>query len=258
MECVERGLLDAPWLRFGAGRLAAALQAIGHREGLGDWLAEGSRRLAERIGHESIAFAPQVKGLEMPGYEPRSLQTMALGLAVGTRADHNRSGAYEADFSDRVDRHRSGLSGRGCDRDGRSRGDSGFADPLQVPPRRASGFRRNGRDLRLITGWHVAAEEMRQTAQRIVTAKKLFNIQAGWRPARIRCPCGSPETLPNGGEAGFRAKIRSAIATVQPRPWLDGGRLVDPQRTARIGNGSMGAVFVYAQNEGGPTRTRHM
>jgi aldehyde:ferredoxin oxidoreductase len=41
----------------------------------------------------------------MPGYEPRALQTMALGLAVGARgADHNRSGAYEVDFSDKVDR----------------------------------------------------------------------------------------------------------------------------------------------------------
>ena len=32
---------------------------------------------------------------------------VALGLAVGTRgADHNRSGAYEADFSGQVDRRR--------------------------------------------------------------------------------------------------------------------------------------------------------
>ena len=45
-------------------------------------------------------LAMHVKGLELPGYDPRALQTMALGLAVGTRgADHNRSGAYEADFS---------------------------------------------------------------------------------------------------------------------------------------------------------------
>ena len=61
---------------------------------------QGSRRLAEQIGQGSLDFAPQVKGLELPGYEPRALQTMALGLAVGTRgADHNRSSAYEVDFS---------------------------------------------------------------------------------------------------------------------------------------------------------------
>ena len=80
-------------------------------EGLGELLAQGSRRAAEVVGHGSIAFAPQVKGLELPGYEPRTLQTMALGLAVNARgADHNRSGAYEADFSGELDRLHGGAA----------------------------------------------------------------------------------------------------------------------------------------------------
>jgi hypothetical protein len=87
-----------------------AIDLIGRREGIGDLLAEGSRRAAMAIGRGSIAFAPQVKGLEIPGYEPRALQTMALGFAVGSRgADHNRSGAYEVDLSDKVDRRRATL-----------------------------------------------------------------------------------------------------------------------------------------------------
>ena len=107
MECVERKLLDQPWLEFGSGTaLRRAIELIGAREGIGDDLAEGSRLLAQKLGPEAETFAPHVKGLEIPGYEPRSLQTMALGFAVGTRgADHNRSGGYEADFSDRVDRY---------------------------------------------------------------------------------------------------------------------------------------------------------
>src|SRR5262245_26833199 len=108
MECVERGWLDEPWLRFGSGQaVLRAIELIGARKGIGNLLAEGSRRAAHTIGHDSLSFAPQVKGLEIPGYEPRALQTMALGFAVGTRgADHNRSGAYEVDFSDKVDRRR--------------------------------------------------------------------------------------------------------------------------------------------------------
>ena len=92
MECVERGLLAEPWLRFGDGdALLKALELIGRREGLGDWLAEGSRALAERIGQRQHRFRAASEGLEIPGYEPRALQTMALGFAVGTRgADHNR------------------------------------------------------------------------------------------------------------------------------------------------------------------------
>jgi aldehyde:ferredoxin oxidoreductase len=110
MECVERGWLDdlfkeVAWLKFGSGdALLRAIELIGSREGIGNLLANGSRITAHTIGHNSIEFAPQVKGLEIPGYEPRALQTMALGFAVGARgADHNRSGAYEVDFSDKVD-----------------------------------------------------------------------------------------------------------------------------------------------------------
>ena len=106
MECAERGLIDAPWLRFGdADALIRALGEIGARQGLGELLAEGTRRASERVGGGSAAFAMHVKGLELPGYEPRTLQGMALGLAVNSRgADHNRSGAYEADLSGDYDR----------------------------------------------------------------------------------------------------------------------------------------------------------
>ena len=49
----------------------------------------------------------------MPGYEPRTLQAMALGLAVNARgADHNRSGAYEADLSGDLDRLDGGAGAR--------------------------------------------------------------------------------------------------------------------------------------------------
>src|SRR4051794_699261 len=91
MECVERGLIDAPWLRFGDGAaLLRALDLAGAAEpGLGALLAVGSRSAAAEVGQGSIDFAPQVKGLELPGYEPRTLQAMALGLAVNARgADH--------------------------------------------------------------------------------------------------------------------------------------------------------------------------
>src|SRR5690348_324248 len=84
MECAERGLIDAPWLRFGdADALLRALDEIGGRgTPLGSLLAEGSRRAARTVGADSASFASHVKGLEMPGYEPRTLHAMALGLAV--------------------------------------------------------------------------------------------------------------------------------------------------------------------------------
>ena len=107
MECAQRGLIDAPWLRFGdSAALLRALDEIGGRSTpLGSLLADGSKAASGTIGGASQSFALHVKGLEMPGYEPRTLHSMALGLAVNARgADHNRSGAYEADLSGELDR----------------------------------------------------------------------------------------------------------------------------------------------------------
>lgn len=185
MEAAERGLIDAPWLRFGdADALARALEEIGGRTGLGDLLAEGSKRASERVGGE--AFAPQVKGLELPGYEPRTLQAMALGLAVNARgADHNRSGAYEADLSGDHDR----LTGGAAHVDAAIRTEDRaaimdslilckflrgvFADPYPEWARLLSS----------VTGWDVTGEELERTAKRIVLAKRAFNVREGWTPA---------------------------------------------------------------------------
>jgi aldehyde:ferredoxin oxidoreductase len=104
MECAQNGLIarDAfgPPLAFGdAAVLAPAIDAIAARTGAGDLLALGVRAAAERIGGGSEQFAMHVKGLELPGYEPRALPTYALGLAVCTRgACHNRAASYDADL----------------------------------------------------------------------------------------------------------------------------------------------------------------
>jgi aldehyde:ferredoxin oxidoreductase len=192
MECVERGWLDEPWLRFGSGdAVLRAIALIGRRDGLGDLLAEGSRRVAAAIGHGSIAFAPQVKGLEIPGYEPRALQTMALGFAVGARgADHNRSGAYEVDFSEKVDRRHVTLDAVRYAIETEDK--AAIMDSLILCKflrgvfedfyAEAAGM------LQRVTGWDVTADELRETAPRIVGAKRRFNLLAGWTPDEDTLP----------------------------------------------------------------------
>ena len=192
MECVERGWLDEPWLTFGNGEaLLRAIDLIGSRQGLGDLLAEGSRRAADAIGHNSIAIAPQVKGLEIPGYEPRALQTMALGFAVGARgADHNRSGAYEVDFSEKVDRRHVTLDAvrHAIDTEDRA----ALMDSLIICKFLRGVFEdfhgEAAAMLRSVTGWDVTAAELRDTARRIIDAKREFNQLAGWTPAEDTLP----------------------------------------------------------------------
>ena len=232
MECVERGLLDAPWLTFGSGAaLLQAIDLIAQREGLGDALAHGSRHLALSLGPAALAFAPQVKGLEIPGYEPRAMQTLALGLAVGTRgADHNRSGAAEVDFSARADRRCLTTSSAAWAVASEDR--SAILDSLIL-----CRFLRNAFDdfyqqsaeiLRLVTGWDVTDSELQQTARRIVTLKKLYNIRAGWTPAEDCLPDRFLEqALPDDHRARLtRDQLHEAIrAYNQARGWTDTGML---------------------------------
>jgi aldehyde:ferredoxin oxidoreductase len=210
MECGEKGLLPQAQtcgLRFGDGNaVLAAIRAIGERSGLGDLLSEGSRKAALAIGQGSADFAMHVKGLELPGYEPRSLKTMALGLAVSPRgACHNRSGAYEHDFSGAIDRLVADA-GRGA-LVADSENYAVVMDSLIVCK-----FLRKCFDdfygeaaelLGSITGWNCSSGELRRAGERVHTLKKLFNIRQGWRPEDDWLPPRLlTETLPTGVARG--------------------------------------------------------
>ena len=190
MECFERGLLSLADtggldLRFGSPEaLTSALQLIAQRRGLGGLLSQGSRRASAQLGHGSDAWAMHVKGLEMPGYEPRSLKTMALGLAVSTRgACHNRSSAYEADFSSTVDRftaddRRGAITMAGEDF-------SAVLDSLiwcKFLRKTFNDFYAESAAIcELVTGWPTSPEDLKRAGQRINNLKKLFNIREGWQ-----------------------------------------------------------------------------
>ncbi len=133
---------------------------------------------------------------------------MALGFAVGTRgADHNRSGAYEVDFSDAVDRRNVGSE----------------CVPLAIETENKAAlmdslilckflrgvfsdfYAEAAEMLHLVTGWDTSADELRRAAARIVTAKKRFNILAGWTPAEDTLPDRIlHDALPEDARASFR------------------------------------------------------
>jgi aldehyde:ferredoxin oxidoreductase len=238
MECGERGLLHEEGLQFGnADMVLSLLEKISRREGLGSLLAEGTRRAAEVIGGEAPDFAPHVKGLELPGYEPRALQTMALGFAVGSRgADHNRSGAYEADFSARADRLHGSPEAVHLAVETEDRAalmDSlilckflrGVFDDLFAE---AAGL------LRPVTGWDVTAGELCQVARRIVTAKKLYNIREGWTAAEDTLPRRFlSEGLLAGAQSAVlpRERLQGMVAAYyRARGWDEEGRVPEGLR----------------------------
>jgi aldehyde:ferredoxin oxidoreductase len=243
MECAERGLIDAPWLRFGdAEAMLRALEEIGARAGLGDLLAEGSRRAAAAVGDGAEAFAPQVKGLELPGYEPRTLQAMALGLAVNARgADHNRSGAYEADLSGDLDRLLGGEDHAAAAIETEDR--AAIMDSLILCKFLRGVFEDPFPDwaglLAPITGWDVTGDELRRTARRIVLAKRIYNLREGWTRAEDWLPerfLDESLELPSGRPAALTAeRLRRMIDTYYTRRGLDTHGRPLPATEAELG-----------------------
>lgn len=95
MECFESGLLTSEdtqgvELKFGnADAMLKMIELIARREAVGDLLAEGSARAAQRIGAGAEAFAMHVKNQELPMHEPRLSKALGLGYMVNPHgADH--------------------------------------------------------------------------------------------------------------------------------------------------------------------------
>lgn len=105
MECFERGLItkeetEGIELKFGNSKaIITMVEKIAKREGFGDFLAEGVKRMSEKIGQGCQSFAMHVKGQEFAMHEPRV--KYGLGLAYGvspTGADHlqhEHDGAFD-------------------------------------------------------------------------------------------------------------------------------------------------------------------
>jgi len=102
MECYEKGLLtledtDGLDLHFGnAEAMVTLLEWIGQRKGFGGFVAEGTQRMAEKIGRGSEAFAVHTKGQEAPMHDPRA-RGPELGMSYvmsPTGADHVHTGLW--------------------------------------------------------------------------------------------------------------------------------------------------------------------
>jgi len=101
MEADERGLLSGDKrggldLSWGNGETVVQLiQDIAARRGLGDLLADGAVRAAQRIGGSAHECVVAVKGLEMGYHDPRAYTSMAVAYATGSRgACHLDLGYY--------------------------------------------------------------------------------------------------------------------------------------------------------------------
>lgn len=227
MECFEAGLLteqDTDGLRLNFGNAASMLklvELIAHRQGIGDLLADGSLRAAQKIGKGAERYAMQVKGQEFPMHDPRTKISQALAFAVcPTGADHNTS-----PFDDMYAKKGGYLD---------------FAKPLGIlrpVPERSLGpekvrlytYLHIERSLcnslllcmfvaapmtpltinkltevtRAITGWDISEWEMMKVGERGVTLGRLFNLKHGLTAADDRLPSRMMEPIRKGRKEGW-------------------------------------------------------
>ena len=208
MECYERGLLtaddtDGLELKFGnADAEIEMVKKIAYRKGLGNLLAEGVRRASKKIGDGSERFAMHVKGLEIPGYDPRGAFGMALAYATSDRgACHQRAWTVRAEIEGKLEPR---FSTKGRARFVKETQDEramcfslvlcDFA-PLEV--------KHFVELLNKATGFNFTVEDYLKTGERIWNLTRLFNVREGiTRKDDTLPPRFMEEPLPEGVTKG--------------------------------------------------------
>ncbi len=90
IECAEAGILkntNGLKLSFGdADAILKLVEMIAKRDkGIGNLLADGSKKASKKIGKESEKFLVEVKGLEVPMHDPRAFHGLGLEYAISNR-----------------------------------------------------------------------------------------------------------------------------------------------------------------------------
>jgi aldehyde:ferredoxin oxidoreductase len=198
MELYEKGIVtskDVDNLDLSWGNVKAQeelLRKMAFREGIGDVVADGTRKAAERIGKGAIEYAVQVKGMEFPGYEPRTINGVALAFATSNR------GACHLRAMIQVQEAFLGILDR-FTFEGKSQvlkkmqDDHAVVDSLVM----CKFTYRNGFEsspdkiaklVNAVTGWDVDGQWILMTGERIYNLERLYNQEAGIGPEQDCLP----------------------------------------------------------------------
>jgi aldehyde:ferredoxin oxidoreductase len=220
MECFEKRLIsiddtNGVEMKFGNHQaITEMIPLIASRVGFGNLLAQGVKRISEKIGNESERFAMHVKGLELGGYDPRGVQGQGVSMATSCRGGcHGKGGymvAFEA-FMGAVDRF--ATSGKGkIIKMVRLRSIQG--DSLNLC---AHGARAIRGDLRLkllsaVIGLDLTEEELTLICERIDNVERAFNVREGFTREDDTLPWRLlNEPMPDGPAKGIVASIENNL-----------------------------------------------
>jgi aldehyde:ferredoxin oxidoreductase len=195
MELYEKGLInkeDTDGLELNFGNEEAMLvliPKIAYRKGFGDVLADGSKIAAERIGKQTEKYAMHIKGLELPGYDPRAVKTHGFSFATTyTGADHNKGYASQDIFGAPVPEPVDRLDPKGKGRitkwnqDHRAVCcDSATMCNLVMDANFEAGPAQNTADMvNAVAGLDFTADEILKVGERINNLARVFNVREGF------------------------------------------------------------------------------
>ncbi len=218
MECAEKGLiggelLEGLELEWGnAGAILELVHRIGTRQGLGDILAEGTRRAARKIGGGAERLTCEIKGLDLPMHDPRAYHGMGLAYMMSNRgACHNAHLVHPIEqgiatwtdlgFSENYDGQTSGGKAAMVKKA------EDFGQPLSalcmcVFDMWCFGSSDPVDALQAVCGWDFTLDEYLQAGARIWLLKRSLNCLMGLGPGEDRLPEKVLTPVSEGGAAG--------------------------------------------------------
>ena len=238
MELYEKGYLPAgdtevP-LEFGnAAVMVATARQVAYREGIGDLLAEGSYRLAERYGHPELSMTS--KKQEYPAYDPRAIQGIGLNYATS-----NRGGCHVRGYTIASEVLGIPIQTDPLTAEGKAALDKAFQDLTALVD--ASGiclfttFALGAPDvvsmLAPATGVDYNEESGLLVGERIYNLERLFNFAAGLTKADDTiAPRLLEEPMPEGPAKGKTSSLAQMLAEYyQVRGWDQEGRVTAATR----------------------------
>ena len=212
-ECFEKGLITeketgGKALRFGDSALISELvQDTAKRQGFGNLLAEGSYRLAERIGKGSQDLLYCFKKVEVAGHSARALKGMSVGYATGTRGGSHHDARptlqYMGEF-DRTKTERQALFAV------KTQNFTALDDSLtqcRFASERGYGGTINDNYVKMInsvTGWGLSLADVEKVGERIYNLERAFNCREGIRRQDDTIPARTlNQPIPAGPSKGM-------------------------------------------------------
>ncbi len=243
-EATEKGLLATDLSWGDAPAVLRAVEAIANRMGIGDLLAEGSWRVAARLGKDAEGLAVTVKGLEMAMHSPRAYHGLGIGYATAPRgACHNAANVYvlmgsviypeldlEGQFTEQSSEGKAAVSAKAqdfaCIQNAASfcmLNNMNYTAP-QV-----------ARALAAVTGFPFTVAELIQTGERLWQLKHGINLLLGANAEADRLPERLMQPLEDGPAAGSVPDMALMLQEFYAQRGLDATGHPDRSRLRTLG-----------------------